>query len=254
MFTVAFNSHYVCGTCQMHGDKPYTLNHVPLHFTSSNGNSIANMLHNYQLQERLGVDYACDACHSKGTTFKTDSITSTHEVLVVSLKAFEFNPSTLSTIKKKFSLTVQEELNVCGTWKLAGIVLHEGETANSGHHTSFVNHAASDKSPSWYKLNGSTVTSCSAPLDFSPSDQSLPYILFYVKVVERNTSLSQQQRRMAFSRIESVTDDQSRTAVDLGVNAVLKELFHQTEKVTAAKKSVGLHASCNSIPIQTVQR
>ncbi|GAB1600976.1 hypothetical protein Ahia01_000375800, partial [Argonauta hians] len=195
------------------------------------------MLYNYQLQERLDVDYACDACHSKGTTFKADSIASTSEVPIVTLKAFEFNTSTLSTTKKKFSLTVEEELNVCGKWRLAGMVLLEGDSANSGHYTSFVKPVPNAKTCSWYNINDSIVTTCCAPLHFSPSDHSLPYILFYVKVNERDASLSQEQRQKAFSRIESVTNEQSNTTTNpLGVNAVLKELFHQTKKVFAAKR------------------
>ena len=116
------------------------------------------------------------------------------------------------------------------------MVLHEGESAYSGHYTSLVKHVANGQSSTWYNINDSTVTTCSAPLRFSPSDHALPYILFYVNVDERDASLSQAQRRMAFSRIETVTNEESNTTCHLGVNAVLKELFHQTEKVTAAKR------------------
>ena len=116
------------------------------------------------------------------------------------------------------------------------MVLHEGESAYSGHYTSLVKHVANGQSSTWYNINDSTVTTCSAPVRFSPSDHALPYILFYVNVDERDASLSQAQRRMAFSRIETVTNEQSNTTCHLGVNAVLKELFHQTEKVTAAKR------------------
>ena len=206
MFKVTLNTHYMCNNCQFHGDKPYSLNHIPLHVNSPNQTSVGSMLYDFQLSENLDTDYACDNCHCKGSTTKTDLRTSTSQIFILTLKAFQFDLATLSASKKNSLLLLKMNLNVNGKWRLIGVVLHEGAATNTGHYSAVVN-TGTGKQCNWFSLNDTIATPCSAPTHFLVTDDSLPYIIFYEKVDEPETSLSQEHRRKAFSRIETIRNN-----------------------------------------------
>ena len=109
--------------------------------------------------------------------WKSDLISQTSSVLVISLKLFHYDRYTGTTAKIKPYIKISEKINVFDELSLAGIILHEGEQSTSGHYTAVI-----CRGETWYFANDSVVGLVhDTSFIFSSADRAVPYILFYVR-------------------------------------------------------------------------
>jgi len=117
------------------------------------------------------------------------------EILILTVKWFEFNPYTLNIEKVVKSLRLPETLTLpreClnqsikrkpPVYELYAIINHYGGTPCSGHYTSEVRsdtNYGSVTGPQWFQLDDSLVSEIPLDTVFSGSDPNrTPYILFY---------------------------------------------------------------------------
>ena len=117
------------------------------------------------------------------------------EILILTVKWFEFNPYTLNIEKVVKSITLPETLTLpreClnqsikkkpPVYELYAIINHYGCTPCSGHYTSEVRSDTSygsESGPKWFQLDDSMVSEIPLRTVFSGSDPNrTPYILFY---------------------------------------------------------------------------
>ena len=147
--------------------------------------------------EESNVEYSCVECHANRSTKKL-SLNTTPDVLVISLKRFEFNPDTGETKKLCTAIEFPEILDLSdivtdpnkkqSTYSLYAISNHIGQRFQQGH---YITHCRHPKNDNWYVLNDSNVSLCSNPeSEIFSSKNNSAYILFYKRV--ENPSEKQQ--------------------------------------------------------------
>lgn len=78
--------------------------------------------------------YQCDKCGNVDTSRKVDFVTHTSEIMIFPLELFQYSRNFNAINKITLNLNIQEELSLWRSWKLHGIIYHEGRHANCGHY------------------------------------------------------------------------------------------------------------------------
>ena len=131
-----------------------------------------------------GNRYKCEACHRLVEAHKQFTIYKTPEILTIQLKRFSVNLFTGQTNKLNRTVNFSENLNISEwisdknsgegcQYRLYGVIVHEGNSCNSGHYHAFVRNSTNV----WYSMNDCSVHQVS--LDTVLRQRA--YILFYQK-------------------------------------------------------------------------
>eukprot|EP01102_Stenamoeba_stenopodia_P003675 TRINITY_DN13832_c0_g1_i1.p1 TRINITY_DN13832_c0_g1~~TRINITY_DN13832_c0_g1_i1.p1 ORF type:complete len:768 (-),score=167.90 TRINITY_DN13832_c0_g1_i1:37-2061(-) len=158
-------------------------------------NSLSSALQHFSASETLDKHnlYTCDKCKKKSRATKKISIYKPPNALIVHLKRFSSFPtsnffSSSAKITKHVSFSPQLSLlpffhpsqktkmrEEETKYKLTGVVVHSGGSANSGHYYAFVQSSAG----AWYRMDDQDVSQVSVATVMKQQ----AYILFYVKDV-----------------------------------------------------------------------
>ena len=143
-----------------------------------------------------GNRYKCEACHRLVDAHKQFSIYKSPEIMTIQLKRFSVNPFTGQTTKLNRPIAFSEHLNISEfmgndrdqelkendtNYLLYGVLVHEGNSCNSGHYHAFVKNS----NDIWYSMNDCSVHQVS--LDTVLRQRA--YILFYKKT-NNNVNIS----------------------------------------------------------------
>ena len=120
--------------------------------------------------------YRCDKCGNVGTIRKADLVTHISEIMIFHLELFQYSNKFYAINKITPNLYIQEELSLWGSWKLHGIIYHEGRLAKSGYYTCSIR-----SNEKWYIISDSLVTAeRKVNLRCSSNNFKVPYILLYI--------------------------------------------------------------------------
>jgi len=162
--------------------------------------------------------YKCDGCSATGTSTRTTWIGRLPEVIIIQLLRFrvedkvtkkmtqriefaieelDFEPFYIPTNERSFG-TESPEDSAWGQrfkYRIYGIVVHMGNTADSGHYWSFVRRADPEKgTPVWYEFNDARVRRLGTDSEFTKrylrdvwkNGDRVPYVLFLQRVKEQS--------------------------------------------------------------------
>jgi len=134
-------------------------------------------------------DWVCNSCHSRipnGAT-KQLLIFNTPRSFILHLKRFTFDPSSGKSVKNQRPIAFSVTLNVTPfisddsdekqqsvLFELYGVLVHHGQTANSGHYIAFVKCLSTGK---WYCMNDAK----RSEVAWEIVKEQQAYILFYSK-------------------------------------------------------------------------
>lgn len=175
-------SQITCGNCKSTSN---TFDHfMDLMLDIKNVSTLERALTKFTSCETLSYDnsYTCTNCKSKSEATKKFTIHTPPNVLTIQLKRFEYNRPFGKLTKR---VDFDEEINLRRfmsdpasqssnvTYKLFAVLVHLGNTCNSGHYYCFVRNS----NDLWYQMDDASVSKTS--LNFVLQQKA--YILFYVR-------------------------------------------------------------------------
>ncbi len=207
-----------CASCQ-HVSRTFEA-FLDLSLDVKHADSLQSALKQFTAPETLskGNKYRCESCHRLTEAQKKFSIYSAPQILTVQLKRFFANPMTGQPGKLNRPITFPEQFDLAAcmsdsehgqstTYKLAGVIVHEGSTCQSGHYHAFVRAPAGI----WYSMNDCSVSRVGVESVF----RQRAYILFY----ERIEAVSEQNEKKVKTEVSAVASAGVRTVAGMSTSA-----------------------------------
>ncbi|PJF19152.1 Peptidase C19, ubiquitin carboxyl-terminal hydrolase 2 domain-containing protein [Paramicrosporidium saccamoebae] len=174
--------------------------------------SVSRGLQQFVRPERLSKAnrYRCDHCGKLSDADKSMSIYRAPNILTVHLKRFNLTPfGEASKINKHVEFGTELEIGAfitgpkqeCSDYDLYGVLVHEGQTCNSGHYHSFVKAS----NGFWYSMNDSSVHQVS----LSTVLKQRAYLLFYARRMEASAKTMETEPKV---QVPAVTQKPAKTS------------------------------------------
>ncbi|XP_056882787.1 uncharacterized protein si:ch211-212k18.13 isoform X1 [Takifugu flavidus] len=183
IFHGVLTSRTICGSCQTHTETDLSFWHLPLALVNSNEDDysvVDGLDEHFRASNLTGDDQIyCDICCAK-SDFIVDCVVKVHpDVLLLLLKRFELDYSSMTYVKNNCTVDVPLSLQIPAanqTYELYAAVEHFGGLRN-GHYTATIKDGEE-----WYSFDDSRVTLI---CDKYQVDRRNAYLLFYKKQNDR---------------------------------------------------------------------
>lgn len=163
---------------------------------SDGTHSVQNLLDYFCSSEKLVGEnqYFCDRCQQLRDCERSVTVSAAPQNLILTVKHFRYDQSRNLRAKLMNKILHNENISLVVTdtdghrrqlhYRNYAVVVHYGTSMDSGHYYTY----AQDGTGTWFKFNDNYVTECStSELQNIPSPNT-PYILFYQRIMDNESS------------------------------------------------------------------